>query len=86
MRSLPDRDSDLDANNRWVIDKLMDLTEVVVFELHDARADSPGTEESMRSVQMAVERGDGKAEEEAIGRASGPTCGTGCGSSPNASF
>ena len=32
MRSLPDRDSDLDANNRWVIDKLMDLTEEVVFE------------------------------------------------------
>ena len=87
MRSLPDRDSDLDANNRWVIDKLMDLTEEVVCRAPGTRGlDSPGTEESMRSVQMAVERGDGKAEEEAIGRASGPTCGTGCGSSPNASF
>ena len=86
MRSLPDRDSDLDANNRWVIDKLMDLTEEVVCEPLHSGPDAPGTEESMRSVQMAVERGEGKAEEEAIGRASGPTCGTGCGSSPNASF
>ena len=66
MRSLPDRDSDLDANNRWVIDKLMDLTEEVVCGSWDSELDSPGTEESMRSVQMAVERGDGKAEEEAI--------------------
>ena len=86
MRSFPDRDSNLDANNRWVIDKLMDLTEEVVCGSWDSELDSPGTEESMRRVQMAVERGDGKAEEEAIGRASGPTCGTGCGSSPNASF
>ena len=66
MRSLPDRDSDLDANNRWVIDKLMDLTEEVVCEPLHSGPDAPGTEESMRSVQMAVERGDGKAEEEAI--------------------
>ena len=66
MRSLPDRDSDLDANNRWVIDKLMDLTEEVVFEPHDPRPDAPSTEESMRSVQKAVERRDGKAEEKAI--------------------
>ena len=66
MRSLPDRDADLDANNRWVIDKLMDLTEEVVCGSWDSELDSPGTEESMRSVQMAVERGDGKAEEEAI--------------------
>ena len=66
MRSLPDRDSDLDANNRWVIDKLMDLTEEVVCGSWDSELDSPGTEESMRRVQMAVERGDGKAEEEAI--------------------
>ena len=66
MRSFPDRDSDLDANNRWVIDKLMDLTEEVVCGSWDSELDSPGTEESMRRVQMAVERGDGKAEEEAI--------------------
>ena len=36
MRSLLNRVSDLDANNRWVIDKLMDLTEEVVFESYDS--------------------------------------------------
>ena len=66
MRSFPDRYTDLDANNRWVIDKLMVLTEEVVFESDDAWTDSPGTEKSIRKVQIAVEQGNWKAEEEAI--------------------